>query len=32
MKDLETRKPYKTRPPTVEVVACSKRGNKFIKD
>jgi hypothetical protein len=31
-KDLDTRKPYTTRPPSTEVVSCSRRGDKFLKD
>jgi hypothetical protein len=31
-RDLDTRKPYTTTPPTVEIFSCSKRGDKFLKD
>jgi hypothetical protein len=32
MKDLETRIQYQTTPASMEVVSCSPKGNKFLKN
>jgi hypothetical protein len=32
MKDLETRKRFRSTPPCTEIVSNSKRGNKFLRD
>jgi hypothetical protein len=31
-KDLETRKPFSSRPPALEVASCSLKGDKFLCD